>query len=498
MKKTRAAGYLIIFASLILFIEKTANAATVTVGQYKYPAVIVIPIVSIIISLIILLVLAFRGIKRNRDAITAAINLGVVKKLKADFRAVQSKGRAKKSEKKSENDYIGEINRFKKHLAKLAPEEAFDTLSGITKRFFKELLGLNYEFTYSELVRELKGRGKKKELVDICQRFSDLKYSDRKISKEELAKFADELENILKRERAPKEEGKEKLAVSRVLQQKNRNFFANLIETVKTFTEESRRERARKQKLFAMMIEEEEALKQDMDIAKGIYQKILKSYSKLPPEERKEAQERLAKFYKSINEMLFSTFYSEKSKKQLEYFTSKLGQMNEEAQKVTGGKEEHRHKEIIHKRATKETQEELDELKKLAKIEEEAKERIKSIGEAIVQQAISQESVKHEHQKPHEHKNIIPKPEITHPIIKEARKSEPIPLPEYKKIEEIKPKEIKETVIQLPFQQTEKKERVEQKEKPSEIKSKRLEWLDKETEEIRSKLEKLQKHNYIG
>ena len=172
--------------------------------------------------------------------------------------------------------------------------------------------------------------------------------------------------------------------------------------------------------------------------------------------------------------------------------------MNEEAQKVTGGKEEHRHKEIIHKRATKETQEELDELKKLAKIEEEAKERIKSIGEAIVQQAISQESVKHEHQKPHEHKNIIPKPEITHPIIKEARKSEPIPLPEYKKIEEIKPKEIKETVIQLPFQQTEKKERVEQKEKPSEIKSKRLEWLDKETEEIRSKLEKLQKHNYIG
>jgi len=499
MKKTCVAACLLVLAALGLSMQKTANAATITVGQYKYPAVIVIPIASIIISFLILIVLAFRGIKRNKDVITGAINLGVIKKLRKDFKTAQNKGKPKKEEKKSENGYLSEISKFKKQLPKLAPEEAFDTLSGITKRFFKELLGLNYEFTYTELAKELKGRGKKKELVDICQRFSELRYSDTKISKEELAKFADELENILRKEQAPKEEGKEKLAVSRVLQQKNQNFFTNLVETIRTFRDESKREHARKQKLFAMMIEEEEALKQDMDIAKGIYQKILRSYTKLPLEERKEAQERLAKFYKSINEMLFSTFYSEKSKKQLEYFTSRLGQMNEEAQKVTGGKEEHKHKAIAHKKAEiKETQEELNELKKLEKIEEEAKERIRSIGEAIVRQAIDQESVKHEHQKPHEHKNIIPKPEITHTIIKEARKSEPIPLPEYRKISEIKPLEIKETVIQLPLQQIAKKERVEHEKKPTEIKSKRLEWLDKETEGIRSKLEKLQKHNYIG
>lgn len=487
MKKTRAAAYSVILASLNLFNGGTANAATITVGQYKYPSVIVIPIASIIISFLILIVLAFRGIKRNKEIIAGAINLGVIKKLKKDFKAVQSKGKVKKAEKKNENDYLSEISRFKKQLPKLAPEEAFDTLSGITKRFFKELLGLNYEFTYSELVKELKGRGKKKELVDICQRFSELRYSDTKISKEELAKFADELENILKKEQVPKEEGKEKLAVSRVLKQKNQNFFANLVETIKTFRDESKREHARKHKLFAMMIEEEEALKQDMDIAKGIYQKILKSYTKLPPEERKEAQERLAKFYKSINEMLFSTFYSEKSKKQLEYFTGKLGQMNEEAQKITSGKEEHRHR-IIHKKAERrETQEELNELKKLEKIEEEAKERIKTIGEAIVRQAIDQESVKREHQKPHEHKqHIIPKPEIVHKhIAAEARK-----------LEEIKPEAIEKPAI--PLQQTEKKVKVAQEKKPLEIKSKRLEWLDKETEEIRSKLEKLQKHNYIG
>lgn len=494
--------------------QKIADAADITIGKYKYPSVIVIPITSIIISLLILLILIFRVLKRKQGAIVE----NVFDKLKVDIKKIKKIKKIEKEDKKKEENYLTEIKRLKRHLPALESEKAFEILSDISKNFFKELLGLNYEFTYNELARELKNKGKRKELIDICQRFSELKYSGSKISKEELGIFADELEGLFRKEKRRKEE--EELGVSKAFQHR-KGLFGNLAYTLKAI-KESRSETTRKKRIYELMKEEEEALKTDMEIAKNIYHKILASYYKLPPKEKKEVYERLNKFYNDINSMLFSSFYSEKSKKQLEYFASKLAQIKEEAERVSGKEVKEAHKKIAEKERPHEKEllkteprTEMEDLKKLEKIEEEAKERIKLIGESIVKRAIEKELMlpKEKHEKHEVYKTIKPLPPLPQiripikPVI--IQKPEAVPLIRKHKraieIEEAPRITVTPTHVLVPHKKgiekiVELKKRIAERQKPSpkHSKTKRLEWLDKEAEEIKEKLEKLhQKHGYI-
>lgn len=513
MKKRSHWRYLLVFCLLTLFAPKIADAADITIGKYKYPSIIVIPITSIIVSMLILLILIFRVWKRKGGAVFE----NILDKLKVDVKRVKRIKKIEKEDKKKEESYLTEIKRLKRHLPTLESEKAFGILSNITKNFFKELLGLNYEFTYNELARELKNKGKRKELIDICQRLSEFKYSGSKISKEELGIFADELESFFRKEKRRKEE--QELGVSKAFQHR-KGFFGDLAYTIKA-VKESRTEDARKKKIFELMKEEEDALKTDMEIAKNIYHKILASYYKLPPKEKKEVYERLNKFYNEINSMLFSSFYSEKSKKQLEYFASKLAQIKEETEKVSGREmHEKMHEKIAEKEAKPhekkvlkvEPRTEIEDLKRLEKIEEEARERIKLIGESIVKQTIEKELMlpKEKHEVHKTIKPLPPLPQIKIPI-KPAIMPKPKPLllvSEHKRTIEIEspkitatpthvvvpPKRIVERAVEL------KKERIAEKQtSPKHGKTKRLEWLDKEAGEIRERLEKLhQKHGYIG
>lgn len=513
MKKRGNWIYISVFCLLTLFTLKIVDAADITIGKYKYPSIIVIPITSIIISMLILLILIFRVLKRKEGAIFK----NVFDTLKVDIRKVKKIKKIEKEDKKKEESYLTEIKRFKRHLPALESEKAFEILSDITKNFFKELLGLNYEFTYNELAKELKNKGKRKEFIDICQRFSELKYSGSKISKEELGIFADELESFFRKERRRKEE--QELGVSKAFQHR-KGFFGNLAYAIKA-VKESKSENTRKKRIFELMKEEEEALKTDMEIAKNIYNRILASYYRLPPKEKKEVYERLNKFYNDINSMLFSSFYSEKSKKQLEYFASKLAQIREETEEVSG---KEAHKKIAEKEAKQHEKEvlkaeprtEMEDLKELEKIEEEAKERIKLIGESIVKQAIEKELMlpKEKQQKHEVHKTIKalpPLPQIKIPIKPAITpKPEAVPLiQEHKRAIEIESPKITVTpthvavphnkAIERTIELKKEKKIAERQTSPKHGKTKRIEWLDKQAEEIKERLEKLhQKHGYIG
>ncbi|MFH1248574.1 MAG: hypothetical protein V1660_00285 [archaeon] len=378
--KKRSIVYYLLFASTFIILMGTVAAADIIIGKYKYPPIIIIPIVSIGISIIILLVLIVKAARRNKQAIFD----GVMTTLKVDKKKLQkSIKKSEKHDKEKEISYLTEIKRFKRHINEFEPEKAFEIISKITKNFFKELLGLKYEFTYNELVKELKNKGKRKELIEISERFSQMKYGEEKVSKEELIGFADELERILKREKRNKEENE--LGLSKAFQQK-KGVFRNLSAYFRAM-QEDKNEKERKNKILELMKEEEYALQKDMDIAKDIYHKLLQSYYRLPPDERKEVYEKLTKFYNNINSMLFSSIYGEKSKKQLEYFASKLTQIKQEEEK-SRAIEKHEVKKHKPLPIVKEKPQREADLKQLDIIEQSAKDRIKMLGEAIVRHSI--------------------------------------------------------------------------------------------------------------
>lgn len=471
------------------FASNMACAREIVIGKYKYPALILIPIVSIAICSIILLVLLL-NIARKR--------IGSVKIGKVFFSLKKPR-----REKRHENIYLKDIKKFKKELAGMQTEQAFNMLSDITKNFFKELLDLHYEFTYDELEKELRKRNKRKELIDICHELSELKYSGKRITKQELDVFAQKIQELIKKEEVRKEITE--LEVSKALRKEKPSLFGMVARL------ESEKEK--KKHLLELMKQEEEALKKDMEIAKNIYHRILSSYYKLPSKDRKEIYERLTNFYQEVNRMLFSSFYSKQSKKQLEYFTKKLEALHKEAEKVIAkekaiqvwerGKavklkvpelpakpqvEIPRKIEIAKEKAIK-----AEELKKLEKIEKEARERIKNIAESVVEQTIMQKPV----EKPEE-KTIIREIKYVMPAEKPLVKAI-VHAAEYKaehRIKRLKP-EIHAKPVHVA--KIHKPEEIQAREKAevSKVKSKKFMHIAKEEREIRERLEKLRK-GYIG
>lgn len=523
MKKSSVFAKLILFCLSGLSSAGMVSAADISIGNYKYPSIILIPIISIAVSLIILLVLAFRITKR-KDTMMIGNVFHQIHGIKSDIKKPKHARKAEKEEKKKEVGYITELKRFKTHLPNMESEKAFDILTGITKNFFKELLGLNYEFTYSELAKELQKRNKRKELIDICQKFSELKYGDSKVSREELAEFADELEILLKREKTKKEE--EELGISQALHHHKKGFFNDLFQNFSTSREEASNEINKKKKMLELMDEEKDALRKDMDIAKNIYHRILTYYYKLPPNERKEVYGKLKEFYDEVNNMLFSSIYSEKSKKELEYFANKLAQMKEETERMEGKKDRHEHeklsierKEIIHRgvESKEESKLRFREIKKLQSLEEEARERIRTLGESIVKQSIEKEFTE---SKPKKEVSQISKPAtqakpaVYHEHIPEHKTQQQSPSHieiESPKIEipHFSTKITPSQIPQMPVAISQKRHENKAPEKPKETakqktevklsgRSKKMTWIDKEAEQLKARLEKLQHHNYIG
>jgi hypothetical protein len=347
------------------------------------------------------------------------------------------------------------------------------------------LLDLHYEFTYNELELELRKRKKRKELIDICRKFSELRYSGKRITKEELEAFVDEIEKLVRREAVMKEESE--IKVSRILEKERKGFMGRLMQL------ESEKER--KKHLLDLMSQEENALKKDMDIAKKIYHKILSSYYKLPSHERKEIYDKLTKFYEEVNKMLFSSFYSKQSKKQLEYFSQKLSELQKATEKAVKVKKIEEVKPIIkmpQKPVQREKAVESEELRRLDRIEKEAIERIKRINENIVEQSMLQPVAK-EKIAFREIRPVMPAPIIVHKPVEIKHKMPSAPAPIAKPA---KPKQqIKPAVehVHVPKHI----ESAREIRKAGESKNRKFMHIEKEAEGIKEKLEKL-KSRYIG
>lgn len=466
-------------------------AADITIGRYKYPSIILIPIISIVICSVILAAILF-NIARKRMTVKKPI-----------FRF----GRPAK-EKRQENIYLKDIKKFRKELAGMQGEQAFDMLSDITKNFFKELLDLHYEFTYDELEKELRKRNKRNELIDICHNLSEMRYSGKKIIKEDIESIAERIQELIKKEEVRSEE--KELGVSRALMKEKRGFLSKVSEL--------QSEQGRKRHLLELMSQEEGALKKDMEIAKNIYHKILSSYYRLPAKDRKDVYEKLTNFYEQVNKMLFSSFYSKQSKKQLSYFTKQLSELQKEAEKVIAAErireagEKHAEKIKVPEirkfvkglEAGKERAIKIEELKKLERVEKEAIDRIRNIGEGIVEQGMLQLPEKSEEKQiireikyalPQEH--VLRKPEK--PVHAEHLTELPRAGHERHLVQETKHAEPRKMHIERHVQDAEPKEKEKHAEKPAEtgIKSRKIMHIAREQQAIMEKLERLRK-GYIG
>lgn len=482
MRGIKKVSTVLLFLSILLiYASNLVYAGEISIGSYRYPSIILIPIVSIVVCSIILIAL-FINIARKK---ISAVGAG---------RGFSFFGKAKK-EKRQENVYLGELKKFRRGLHEMQVEQAFNALSGITRDFFKELLDLHYEFTYDELELELRKRNKRQELVDISKEISEMKYSGKRITKQELEAFAGKVEQLVKKEQLRKEEAG--LKVSKAMAKDRKGFFSKIsqIET----------EKNRKKHLLELMGQEEEALKKDMEIAKNIYHRILSSYYKLPAKDRKEIYHKLTGFYQQVNKMLFSSFYSKKSKKQLEYFTKKLDELQKQAQGVIAKeKAEGRfklpelkshakiHVKPLESEIRKERAIKTEELKKLERIEKEAQERIKNITERVIEQNILRQPAEKPEEKTtvREIKYVMPSTQAGNHFVRHVIH---------------KPREHAPIMHKAGQAEVEKTAKHDEKEKetktamhmPHKAKDKKFMHIAREEEEILQKLERLKK-GYIG
>ena len=479
MGGTKKRWTILLFLS-ILFINasRLVYAGEISIGGYRYPSIILIPIISIVVCSIILIAL-FINIARKK---ISAVGAG---------RGFSFFGKAKR-ENKQENVYLGELKKFRKGLHEMQVEQAFNALSTITRNFFREMLDLHYEFTYDELEQELRKRNKRKELIDISKEISEMKYSGKRITKQELEALAGRIEQLVKKEQFRKEEAELKISKAIV---KGRSGFFSKISQIET-------EKGKKKHLLELMEQEEEALKKDMEIAKNIYHRILSSYYKLPARDRREIYDKLTGFYQQVNKMLFSSFYSKKSKKQLEYFTKKLEELQKQAQGVIAKEKaverfklpelkphakvhvRHLESEIRKERAIK-----TEELKKLEKIEKEAQERIKSITERVIEQNILRQPVEKPEEKTtiREIKYVTPSPQAENHVARQIihKSSEHAPAVHKAKQPEAEMKAKHEKEIKTAMHM------------PHKAKDKKFMHIAREEKEILQKLERLRK-GYIG
>ncbi|MFH0831559.1 MAG: hypothetical protein V1886_01700 [archaeon] len=472
----------IFFAAMILFQRGGLAAGEITIGSKSYPSIILIPIISIIICSAILIVLLVNIARRKIDT--------------SGLRGIGRSLFTKKQKKvtRQENIYLRDIKKFRKELAGKSVDEAFNLLSGITNRFFKEILNLNYEFTYDELEKELLKRNKKKELVEICRQMSEMRYSGKKVTRQELDDFSLRIEQIVRKEDLKKEETE--LKVSRALEKGKPDFFSRIMQM--------QTEKSKKKHLIELMGQEEEALKKDMEIAKKIYHNILSSYYKLPSKDRKEIYEKLTNFYKQVNSMLFSSFYGQQSRKQVESFKRELEELHKKAEKVIAKEKTGMIKvpEIKkpHAESVKERAASREELKKLEKIEKEARERIKSISESVVEQHLVHQEIKPEPKTTiREIKYTVPQEHIRiHEPIRRESENAPI----IRKAPEIKVHAEKEKIV---AEKKEVRHEIKQEHKPlaehkiiekkqvqeTDAKSRKFMHIAKEEQEIRDKLARL-------
>jgi len=345
----RKRGFLLITLLLTLLSQLVAAQDIIIAGK-SYPLIIFIPFVLIILIWIIILIIWFTrnihnialvvfNIGRSIGKFLALIGFEKIstklselreKRLKAaeaqrrlliqrDQEKVKEKEEKKQAPKKKDlTPFLEKVTLIETQLPKTKEDLVFKNLAEVIKSFFAILLNLQHEFTETELQEVLEK--KKKGLVEFTQKLAELKYSGKPLTKKELTALIDEFKQIVRHYvKAGWKSGEEKTTAMEKIVTQDKKILGNIKGYINFLKQESK-----KTEIEGLLEEESKVLSKNIRSIKRQYNKMLKLYVQLSPREKSLVYPQLIDFYNRINKSLFSTVYSKKSKKELEYFAKKL------------------------------------------------------------------------------------------------------------------------------------------------------------------------------
>ncbi|MEA3378064.1 MAG: hypothetical protein U9Q69_00335 [Nanoarchaeota archaeon] len=317
-------------------------AQEIMIGEKTYPLIILIPLLIVVGIWLIILLIYFKNNFHKFSLILFNFRKFLQKaglwKLPQFIKEIKKQEEEKPKEEKKEEEevkkdltlHVDKISKFENNLPKLKDKEAFKTFNSISKDFFSDLLGMNYEFTDQELIDEL--QKKRKSLVNFASKLAHLKYSGHEISKKEIIALLDEFKDIVKTH--AKKSHKQKSITPKSLKEKlieqDKKIFENIKDYIKFLKKENRR-----QQIQDLLDEERVILKENIRTIKRTYNKILDYYVQLSPRDRAKIYPELMEFYHNINKAIFSSIYGERSKKELEYFKNELERIKNKPKKFT-------------------------------------------------------------------------------------------------------------------------------------------------------------------
>ncbi|MFH0752196.1 MAG: hypothetical protein V1914_01210 [archaeon] len=216
-------------------------------------------------------------------------------------------------------DYMEKLKVLEKQMASASSDVAFKEFSYIVKDFFSNLVGGDHAYTDEEIAEQLEG--KRKILLEFSEKISQLKYGVGLVTKGGVIELINEFKDIVSTQ--IKRQGSGKLPVSKNLIARIFEEDKKIFGSVKQYIEFLKKEDSRSQ-IHELLVDEQKILRQNIKKAKNVYNDILRLYCQLSPEERKKIYPKLLRFYDNVNKMVFSSLYSEKSKKELVYFSKEL------------------------------------------------------------------------------------------------------------------------------------------------------------------------------
>ena len=337
-----------IFISIFaVILSKITTAQDIIIKDKVYPLIIIVPfLIVVIVWSIFFIVWTIRH--RHKIALVLFnigqliskifMKLGIFTNIKAKLEEIKQRRMAeaskeasllttkkvkqkvikKEEEKKDLTPFLEKIETIENQLPKLKEKVVFKNFSEVVKSFFSTLFNLKYEFTEDELQQVLEKR--RRSLVEFSKKLKDYKYSGKELTKNDLIKLIDEFKRIVEHyvNRGWKSSNISRKPVEKLVEE-DKKILANIRSYIEFLKTESR-----KRQIEHMLEVERQIMNQNIKSIKRRYNKMLKLYVQLSPEERAVIYPQLINFYNSINKAIFSSIYSEKSKEQLAEFRKQL------------------------------------------------------------------------------------------------------------------------------------------------------------------------------
>lgn len=224
------------------------------------PVLLLLPLILISIVVIIFVVIIVKDKLAAKGLAMPTFNNVGKKKPKEEKKPEEE-------EKKEEVDYYGKIGRLEQKLNEIGVEAIHKEFITMVRDFFSNYLGLNYQFTFGELERELKKRKKKTPIA--LNELSRMEYGPGEISRKELLKMVGE--------------------------------FKILLRNIQPYSEVSEDSAENVKRIRDLVDEGKKTSKRDLVKAMDIYKRIYSLYYQLPRENKMELYDSIMGFYRSIS-----------------------------------------------------------------------------------------------------------------------------------------------------------------------------------------------------